>query len=90
MLNFCPQCGYKLLPEEGNPSQNTVQQVAGSVIDEYSGTGIKVAVPGVLDNRKRLMQLRNRPVPIIRPVRNDGEMDKFGDLIIGEGLQQEG
>jgi hypothetical protein len=36
------------------------------------------------------MDLRNRPAPIIKPVRNDGEMDKFGDLVVGEGLQQEG
>ena len=85
-LNYCPRCGYKLTIEEIKPEEISILEGYESV-DE---SGIKIAIPGVLDNRKRLMELRNRPIPIIRPVRNDGEMDKFGSLVVGEGLIQEG
>ena len=94
-MRYCPSCGYKLSSSEPEVPQNAVQEVTGSILEGYVGTetnesGVKMAVPGVLDNRERLMQLRNRPTPIIKPVRMDGEMDKFGDLVVGEGLVQDG
>lgn len=92
MIKFCPNCGYKLSSEGGNPPQNAVGEELGSSLDDYVGTdeqGIRIAVPKVLDNRKRLMELRNRPAPTIRPVRMDTEMDKYGSLVVGEGLVQE-
>ena len=84
MINYCPRCGFRLTTEE--PEQSSVLEDY-EVVDE---SGIKVAVPGVLDNRKRLIELRNRRPPVVHPVRNDSEMDKFGSLVVGEGLVQEG
>lgn len=57
---------------------------------EYKG--VEVAQPKVLDNAYRIAMLANRPIPMIKPVKLDGELDQFSykgeKLFFGEGLQQ--
>lgn len=87
----CPNCGFKL---ESEP-----EKVSGSdenFLQEYATTqtkeGVEIAQPKYLDNKKRLMQLRQRPAPIIQPKTLDGGLDsityKGERLSIGEGVTQ--
>lgn len=90
------------LPSE-NATQDTLSEVVAlkntqkpSVLDEYGGTttktGVEIAQPRYLDNRKRLHELIRRPTIIVKPTSFDREMDKFtynGEkLAVGEGLIQ--
>ncbi len=96
-MKFCPFCGNDLskISSEGKQvPQISSGEVVASVLDDYSGTndtfnGIEVAKPEYLDNQRRLLRLRNRPIPIVKVQRMDEELDKFGDLIVGSGLIQE-
>lgn len=100
MIRYCPSCGFDLIDMSSSKkggSQNRLHEEAASILDDYKGKndlpdtykGVEVAKPTYLDNRKRLIQLANRPRPILKTKRMDTEMDKFGDLTIGQGLQEE-
>ena len=100
MIHFCPFCGNdlsKISSEEKQVPQNQPSEVVGtenvSILDSYEPTvtesGVEIAKPRYLDNKDRLMRLRNRPMPIVKVKRMDTEMDQFGDLVVGSGLQQE-
>lgn len=97
MIKYCPNCAYdlsKISVSEVEVPQNRLQEPVGSLLDEYDAqpkevNGIEVAQPTRLDNKRRLLNLARRPEPIVEKKRMDGELDQFGDLIVGEGLQQE-
>jgi hypothetical protein len=78
--------------------QNRLHEVSGteeSILSDYLAGNAGLAVPKVSDYRERYKkhQLRASDVktsaPIVPLVRMDSEMDKFGDLVIGEGIEQE-
>ena len=100
MIHFCPSCGFdlsKISDIKEEVPQNRFGEVSGtenvSILDAYepseTETGIEIAKPTKLDNKQRLIKLRNRPMPIIQAKRMDTEMDQFGDLVVGNGLMQE-
>lgn len=106
MIKYCPNCGYNLSKMIDNidfnveAAQNRAGEVAGtsesSLLDDYgineTPEGVKIAKPKVLDNKKRLLRLARRPIPVVPLKRMDTEMDSFSyageSLAIGEGLQQ--
>lgn len=60
-----------------------------SIMDDYRI--IPIAKPGVYDWKKELDNKRAtlaRNAVIKKIPRQDGEMDKYGDLVIGEGIKQ--
>jgi hypothetical protein len=100
MIHFCPSCGFDLskvsdIKVEGpqNRSGEVDEAKNTSILDAYepkeTESGVEIAKPTKLDNNQRLIKLRNRPMPIIQAKRMDTEMDKFGDLVVGNGLTQE-
>lgn len=61
-----------------------------SLIDEYEG--VKTAVPKVYDWKEELARKRRKIMDnsvLKRMPRQDSEMDKFGNLVVGEGIRQE-
>ena len=76
-------------------TQDLTGSVENEVSEGYIGENGGVAVPKVSDYRERYKkhQLRARDIktesPIVPLKRMDGELDKFGDLVFGEGLTQE-
>lgn len=99
-MKYCPFCGKDLtnIPsEEKEVPENRSQKPVASILGDYVGKndlpdtykGVPVAKPEYLDNKARLLRLASMPMPILKIKNMDGEMSKFGDLAIGEGIQQE-
>lgn len=84
---------YRLTPIEDKKTQeNTPKKVAGSILDDYGEKpSEKEAVPGVFDWKKRLDEKRaiqSKNTVLKTLPQQDGDLKKFGNLIIGEGLTQ--
>lgn len=98
MTNFCPNCGYRLADEEPSVLDDYVVKVEAPkvlpVLEEKPKVG--VAIPKVSEYKQRFNSHKLRPrdvsVPPTRPdvlPRTDNELDKFGDLFFGDGLQED-
>lgn len=105
MIKFCPNCAYDLSKLVESPKESSIldEYVAEDIVEQpkkvepqvelpKEHNGVEVAQPKVLDNRYRIAMLANRPVPMIKPVKLDSDLDQFSykgeKLFFGEGLQQ--
>lgn len=87
-MSVCPNCGY-------NDENDFLKDYQVSE-ESRSLPGIKRAEPIVSEYRERFKSRKIRPSELVAQpkVYNkvgqvNAEMSKFGDLVIGEGLQQE-
>jgi hypothetical protein len=72
---------YELVP---------VKKEESSLVEEYEG--VKMAQPKPYDWKEELAKKRKKNMQnsILRKIpRQDSEMDKFGKLVIGEGIRQD-
>ena len=79
---------YELVPLKKEVPKEPVAEK--SILDDYEG--IKEAQPQVFDwreelNKKRKILIENSVLKKIP--RQDTELDKFGDLVVGEGISQD-
>lgn len=100
---YCPKCGFKFeigdmsSVEETTP-QNRLSEVPTTetdVVDEYLSGAEGVAIPKVSNYREKFKKHQLTPMDVrtgvtkVPILKGDAEMDKFGDLVVGEGLVQE-
>jgi hypothetical protein len=103
-VKYCPNCGYKLTedtspvpetPQNRLSGESRLENAENEVLEGYLVENSGLAVPKVSDYRERYKnhKLRSGDIrtsaPIVPLKRMDNEMDKFGDLVFGEGLEQE-
>lgn len=95
-MKYCSNCGYKLsdtVNEEKTIVESTPEATEtedGGILEGYS-SGTPVARPGIYDWRKMLDEKRATLAKnsVLRQIpQQDAELSKFGDLVIGEGIQQ--
>ena len=84
-----------LAPEAPQRGSGEVSRTEIEVLEGYLGENTGIAVPKVSDYRERFKKHKIRANDVratgqnVPLVRMDTEMDRFGDLVIGEGLEQE-
>lgn len=92
---------YRLVPVTvPETPQNRLQEEVGTkktILDEYvSESNENVAIPKISDYRERFKEHKvylsdvSTPSKALKTLpRNDGLMDQFGGLVVGNGLEQE-
>ena len=85
---------YKLVPieEEKTQEKASSEVVEASILDDYGDKPAKgVAQPKKYDWKKRLDEKRatQSKNSVLRSIpQQDADLDKFGNLVVGEGLTQ--